>query len=166
MLREPSMTPDRCHGPTPGCHFPPPVTDHSKRLPPGFNKTWGIRKEGSVERGLEFLCEIGTVVMNIDSGPIHQYGQVSLSVFINISMLANASLMLHLQWTRAFPTFGYGKCYICNVMGLCLGVFSQLALFRVTFQMCLFVSRPCRKGRESSRNFCGKRHKKQWDAEH
>lgn len=47
MLREPSMTSDRCHGPTLGCHFPPPVTDHSERLPPGFNKTWGIPKEGS-----------------------------------------------------------------------------------------------------------------------
>lgn len=116
MLREPSMTSDRCHGPTPGCHFPPPVTDHSKRLPPGFNKTWGIRKEGSVEReqGLEFLCEIATVVGNIDSDQIHQYGQVSPSVLINISMLANASLMLHLQWTCVFPPFGYGKCYICK----------------------------------------------------
>lgn len=54
MPCEPSMTSDRCHGPTPGCRFPPPVTGHSEWLPPGFNKTWGIPKNGS-ECWLEFL---------------------------------------------------------------------------------------------------------------
>lgn len=69
MLREPSRTSDRCHGATPGCRFPPPVTDHSRRLPPGFNKTWGKPEEGRRERGLESLSEIATVVWNID---LHQ----------------------------------------------------------------------------------------------
>lgn len=143
MLREPSMTPDRCHGPTPGCHFPPPVTDHSKRLPPGFNKTWGIRKEGSVERerGLEFLCEIATVVRNIDSDQIHQYGQASPSVLINISMLANASLMLHLQWPRVFPPFGYGKCCICNASSwVVVSVFSVSSRSTVSHSRCAYLS--------------------------
>lgn len=142
MLHEPSMTSDRCHGPTPGCHFPPPVTDHSERLPPGFNKTWGIRREGSIEseRRLEFLSEIGTVVSNIDLGQIHQPVEVYPSALINISMLAHTSLMLHMQWNCAFLIRGYGKFYICNTLSWIVSVFSVMSHSTVSHSRCAYLS--------------------------